>query len=499
MSTTTVVSAPGKVLIAGGYLVLDQKYTGLVISASSRFYAVIQDCQQPGQAGQIIVRSPQFIGAEWTYSVTIHDDGTVDVSQTSESKNKFVYYALKYTLILASERLLSVGSARSLRDSLQHGLDIAAVGDNDFYSQQAKLRELSLPSTVASLASITPFCPQDVRLDNVNKTGMGSSAALITSVVSALLLRFKVITREEFYRPDSDARKLAHNTAQFVHCFAQGKVGSGFDVSAAVFGSQLYMRFNPVLLDGLMKGGDTASRMLPLSPALSPGSHWDYRTVPIHLPPLVRLLLADVSAGSDTPSLASKVLKWRQETADEADALWAAIDTSNQTLATQLRHLFDLHERQSDLYVSAVKRMSLAPSSEVRGSALFILAELTTGGYLCPSGLANTRALMRQMGKAAGDDVHIEPDTQTELLDASIAQKGVICGGVPGAGGYDAIWLLVFEPNNGTSEPLSAVEKLWEQFPNVSPLLATESKDGGAKVEDIDKVPGLRAVVQMRR
>lgn len=155
MSSTTVVSAPGKVLIAGGYLILDQKFTGLVISASSRFYTVIQDCQRPGQAGQVIIRSPQFVGAEWAYSVTIHDDGKVDVSQVSErwvcihpyfvemtpadSKNKFVYYALKYTLILASERLSSVGSARSLRDSFQHGLDIAAVGDNDFYSQQAKV------------------------------------------------------------------------------------------------------------------------------------------------------------------------------------------------------------------------------------------------------------------------------------------------------------------------------------------------------------------------
>ena len=57
----------------------------------------------------------------------------------ADSKNKFVYYALKYTLILASERLSPVGSARSLRHSLRHGLDIAAVGDNDFYSQQAKV------------------------------------------------------------------------------------------------------------------------------------------------------------------------------------------------------------------------------------------------------------------------------------------------------------------------------------------------------------------------
>lgn len=87
---------------------------------------------------------------------------------------------------------------------------------------------------------------------------MGSSAALITSIVSALLLRLKVTTGEEFSQPDSDARKLAHNTAQFVHCFAQGKVGSGFDVSAAAFGSQLYTRFSPALLDGLMKGGDVS-------------------------------------------------------------------------------------------------------------------------------------------------------------------------------------------------------------------------------------------------
>lgn len=50
------------------------------------------------------------------------------------------------------------------------------------------------------------------------------------------------------------ARTIAHNLAQFVHCLAQGKVGSGFDVSAAVFGSQLYTRFNPVRLQPLMDG-----------------------------------------------------------------------------------------------------------------------------------------------------------------------------------------------------------------------------------------------------
>ncbi|KAF9244904.1 ribosomal protein S5 domain 2-type protein [Melanogaster broomeanus] len=509
MSSSIVVSAPGKVLIAGGYLVLDQKFTGLAISASSRFYAVIQDRQEPAQANQILVRSPQFIGADWRYSATISNDGKVNVTEVSEgnlmlllstSKNTFVYYALKYTLMLALETSSSEDLFQSFRATLERGLDIATVGDNDFYSQQAKLQEMNLPSTVASLAQITPFCPQDVELSKVNKTGMGSSAALITSIVSALLLRFKVITREEFSKPDSDARKLAHNTAQFIHCFAQGKVGSGFDVSAAVFGSQLYTRFSPALLDSLMKGGDAESGSRQLMPVLSPGEHWDYVANPFQLPPLVRLVLADVSAGSNTPSLVSKVLKWRKEKAEEADKLWADIDKSNEALATGLRTLSELHAKDPGLYASAVKAMSSVPSSEWLNragpgdahSVIQVFLDVRKAGE-------NTRGLMRQMGKEVGEDVHIEPDTQTELLDACMKQQGVICGGVPGAGGFDAIWLLVFEPNDGTSEPLHAVEKLWERFPNVSPLLATESKDKGAKVEELEKVAGLWDAVKLRR
>lgn len=62
--TTTTVSAPGKVLIAGGYLVLDPAYPGVVVSTSSRFYTVIRNGQQPSH---ITVRSPQFLDATWTY------------------------------------------------------------------------------------------------------------------------------------------------------------------------------------------------------------------------------------------------------------------------------------------------------------------------------------------------------------------------------------------------------------------------------------------------
>jgi phosphomevalonate kinase len=42
--------------------------------------------------------------------------------------------------------------------------------------------------------------------------------------------------------------ELVHMVSQAAHCAAQGKVGSGFDVSSAVFGSQRYVRFSPSVL-----------------------------------------------------------------------------------------------------------------------------------------------------------------------------------------------------------------------------------------------------------
>jgi phosphomevalonate kinase len=65
--STVVVSAPGKVLLAGGYLILDPKYSGIVVSTSSRFYSVVSPGSTPGI---ITVNSPQFTNAVWKYAVS---------------------------------------------------------------------------------------------------------------------------------------------------------------------------------------------------------------------------------------------------------------------------------------------------------------------------------------------------------------------------------------------------------------------------------------------
>jgi phosphomevalonate kinase len=75
-------------------------------------------------------------------------------------------------------------------------------------------------------------------------------------LVAALLLYFKVVNESL----NKEEKILIHNVAQFVHCFAQGKVGSGFDVSSAVWGSHRYKRFNPAILTPIMVNITTLGR-----------------------------------------------------------------------------------------------------------------------------------------------------------------------------------------------------------------------------------------------
>ncbi|KAK2463275.1 hypothetical protein APHAL10511_004930 [Amanita phalloides] len=506
MVFTTVVSSPGKVLIAGGYLILDPAYSGTVVSTSSRFYTTVQD-SSPGVPYRILVRSPQFIGAVWEYFVSFEPFLSVEPAPASPTKNKFIHLALRHTLALTAE----ANRISTLKKALSTGLDITILGDNDFYSQSQKLAELGLSRTVASLAQLPRFMPTGTTLADVHKTGLGSSAALITSLVSALLVHLHVVSQTSFgHSLDQssgneqysgiEGKKLAHNLAQFIHCLAQGKVGSGFDIAAAVFGSQIYTRFNPSVIQTIMGSSDTISSQ-PLLPIISPRNHaWGYRVEPFALPPFTRMMLADVMAGSDTPSLVGKVLKWRKEAREEANELWGSLDQLNQSLGQTLLHLSKLHASDCKNYESAVKYISSLQPVQWEANPwqppaeLPIVASFYEAHRICQA----IRAKMREMGNVSG--VPIEPPEQTKLLDACVSQAGVIGGGVPGAGGYDAIWVLVCDPVDcyPDQRPSERIERLWTmyKYSNVCPLSAGESNAKGARVESIDSVPGLKEAIR---
>ena len=116
-------------------------------------------------------------------------------------------------------------------------LGVKLRADNDFYSQIKELRSRGMPLLTSSLQKLPRFhaCPKDASGQViVNKTGLGSSAALTTSLVGALLQWFGVIRLG--LRKGDDDRRIVHNLAQLAHAVAQGKIGSGFDVAAAVYG-----------------------------------------------------------------------------------------------------------------------------------------------------------------------------------------------------------------------------------------------------------------------
>jgi phosphomevalonate kinase len=164
MSQTTVISAPGKVLIAGGYLVLDQLYSGLVLATSSRFYTVIRDASASGSTPSsssetetpiITVRAGQFPkdGSIWVFAVRMGASdaggeggrgGEVKLGAVGDAKNKFVQITLECGLRYVQARLRQdLGDQegdkellRRLRREEGGGLDVVVLADNDFYSQR---------------------------------------------------------------------------------------------------------------------------------------------------------------------------------------------------------------------------------------------------------------------------------------------------------------------------------------------------------------------------
>lgn len=140
MSNTTIVSAPGKVLLTGGYLVLDPAYSGLVIATSSRFYSIVRT--RPSSPANldspptIIVNAPQFDDATWKYTVGPGNDDQMVIKpvESSNGRNKFVEIALQKTMSVIQAMKGQVNPAVIFEGISQ--LEIVIVGDNDFYSQR---------------------------------------------------------------------------------------------------------------------------------------------------------------------------------------------------------------------------------------------------------------------------------------------------------------------------------------------------------------------------
>ncbi|RIB21875.1 ribosomal protein S5 domain 2-type protein [Gigaspora rosea] len=479
----TVVSAPGKVLLTGGYLILDREYKGLVIGTSSRFYTIIQ----PGDnLSKIIIHAPQFNDPNWEYKITIKD-GLCELSAFEKDRcNTFIETVLKHSLSIIANRI----SSQKFDELILKGLNIYVIGSNDFYSQREQLKNSNLPLNTTSLRTLTPFCKVHTTLKQVHKTGLGSSAAMTTSLVAALFVYFKCVDN---VNDDIKERTLIHNVSQFCHCLAQGKVGSGFDVSAAVWGSHVYKRFSPAILEPVIKSENNID-ITVLNKIIDPDYKWDNQIKSFTLPPEFKMILAEVDSGSNTPSMVGKVLAWRKANPEQGtNKLWNTIASNCAIVIDNLIELTNEYEKDKTEYNEAIRTCSCVNGStwsnlldkERSGKRIFELL------YSIFTEYQKVRQSLRDMSNMS--DAPIEPPMQTRLLDACTEVPGVVMAGVPGAGGYDAIFCI------GIGDKfVTQVEKVWENWNEMSvgPLLTNESSEGFKK-ENLENVLGLKNFLEL--
>lgn len=336
---------------------------------------------------------------------SLHSDADLQLD-----RNIFLESALGYAL----SYILSISGPHIIRPA-----SITILADNDYYSSNSH----------SQTNKSSRFQNFGLPLSKAHKTGLGSSAALVTAVTAAVLSFY--LQKEAFDLTTETSKRRLHNLAQAAHCAAQGKVGSGFDVASAVHGSCLYRRFSPSILANAADPGSPGftSALRDLIEESGAIGEWDteIQRDAIKVSAGLRLVMCDVSCGSQTPGMVKKVLAWRKEHPVEADAIWTDLHEANTSLAKELK--------------------ALAESRRAIG-----LERLRA----C---FTQIRKGIRLMSEKSG--VPIEPLSQTELLDACEKIEGVVGGVVPGAGGYDAIALLI-EDKEQTVVELEKLFRTWK-------------------------------------
>uniref|UniRef100_A0A7N0U066 phosphomevalonate kinase n=1 Tax=Kalanchoe fedtschenkoi TaxID=63787 RepID=A0A7N0U066_KALFE len=479
-----VASAPGKVLMTGGYLILERPNAGLVLSTNARFYAIVKPLHDEVPADSwawvwtdVKLTSPQ-LARETMYKLSLKQL-TLQCTSQSETRNPFVEHAIQYTIAAAYASFDEV-KKQTLRNLLLQGLDITILGCNDFYSYRDQIEACELPLTPESLGSLPPFASITfnaeesngyMRKPEVAKTGLGSSAAMTTAVVAALLQYLGVAnlpTKEDKSRDNKDL-DLVHMIAQSAHCLAQGKVGSGFDVSSAVFGSQRYVRFSPEVLSS----AQGALQWKPLEEVVSDilKGHWDHERTNFSLPPLMTLLLGEPGAGgSSTVSMVGAVKKWQKSNPESYLETWRNLSEANALLESQLSLLSKLATESWDAYKCIVGKCSVLKLEKWMEQAADPSEEAVVKALLgARDAMLSIRHHMRYLGEAAG--IPIEPESQTRLLDATMNMEGVLFAGVPGAGGFDAVFAVTL------GDSTISITKEWTSR-NVLALLVREDPQG---------------------
>ena len=347
MSSIIESKAPGKILWLGGYAILERPNVGLVTTTDNAYVTA-----------RITLLDNNDVNLS-AYDLDEKYKGSINLSTGKISPDApQMLNLLKTSCEIASMYALSKG--KNIK-----GLKVSTKNDKQFaYTLES---------------------------GKLSKSGLGASAAVTVAAIKGILAAYGIEPMEN---------EAAHKLSQLAHSVATGKVGSGFDIAAATYGSIVYARYSPGILKDFPKeySYNDVKKIVE--------QQWDYKIEPISLPKNFKILMANyIGNAAITVSLVSKVNEFKAKNPNEYNRIITKINEQDERAILYLRKLSKGSGDQEDL---------------AKFRAAFDSARLIT----------------KELGARAGID--IEDDEATELIE-ECKRHGALVARLPGAGGKDSI------------------------------------------------------------
>jgi len=185
------VSAPGKMFLSGEWVILEPGNYGIVAAVNRRVHARVQ---QIGGENNILIKIDEF-------GINVHAsfDGRnlvfVDLPDSAKEKLKFTKEAIETALQYVKEK---TGSTKSF--------SVESWGEDTAIEVDGQMK----------------------------KVGFGSSAAAVVAIIAAVLELHGI-------HPERN-KEVIYKLAAAAHFYAQGKLGSAFDIAASTYGGVFVYR-----------------------------------------------------------------------------------------------------------------------------------------------------------------------------------------------------------------------------------------------------------------
>lgn len=276
------VKAPGKLMLAGEWAVLEKGNPCIVMAVNKYVTAFAEE------APQITINAID-LGIEGIEAEFEGNELKIKKEISEEEKEKIVM--AKNSVEIALRFLTAIG---------------------------IKTKNFTL-STESEITSIS------LKNGSFAKVGFGSSAAAVIAIVSAIL---KLHGQDIESLP---AKEKIYKLGCIAHYFGQGKVGSAFDVAASAYkGVIVYKRFDPDAVIKKIESGKTLKEIVE--------SKWEgFEANPINLPEDFILCVGFVGYSASTKELVVKMRDFKANNKEEYEKIYYSIKKTVENLVKAIK------------------------------------------------------------------------------------------------------------------------------------------------------------------